>query len=136
MKNLTMLCLSILILTTISCNKEERLSKKYTNKLARTWNWNGQRQYSSRVSPKTTFKYYQDTSIAIIAIDDNTVEFMGIKFTLDNTASFGKYANPVLRYIGEGADKYLHFDYTQDTAHCLIVYSQISSIDEIRLSGR
>ena len=127
----------LLIVLTSACNKEQRLGKKYTKQLAKTWKWNGQSRYTAKQfnNAETIYKYV-DTVISITAIDDITVEFMGIRFTRNNTASFTKSSNPVLTYTGEGLDKFLYFDYEQDTVKCLMAESRISSMQVLTLSGR
>lgn len=76
MKNLTMLCLSILILTTISCKKEKPNVQQSKQSIARNWIWNGEK------SGGQGSYSYKDTLMPIYLESEKQVVFMGKKFTL------------------------------------------------------
>ena len=133
MKNLTLLCLSILILTTIACNKEERELKKRKGSIVRNWVWNGERSYWSKANSGSTKYKYVDTLLPITSTNENEIIFMGkaFKFSRENktekTINYSRSSFPT---------EYITYYYDNDSVFYVYAESWMSNQTTITLSSK
>lgn len=131
MKNLTLICLSILILTTISCKKEKHNVQQSKKSIVRNWIWNGKYTYWQKADNSTKEYKYVDTLLPISAGNKDEIIFMSDTFKLswenkaEKTINYSRSSFPtehITYYYGNDSVFYV-YDESWNTRHTTITLS-------------